>query len=307
MRRVHTGVLITVGLLVLAAGALVVQRLRQGAERSAEIAQLLDDVATEVKKDSPDGSELSRLKLRIEKLPEHATDRALILALTRIEIARGRDNAGWELIAPYAAVGDASLAELRIGADLLLRLHARSGDRTQARRARELARRAYALSHDPGDLLVAWQAAHRIAATADAQETFELLRTEHKDSREERLCDLIESPPPDDQFGARVHELEAEFKDEPIELGLARAVLLLKQGDQVAARTLLDELASRASALLDVRHLCAIAYHMAAASPDLPEAERQSARTRRDAHLHFCLEHGPDDPRRAQWQQLLGG
>lgn len=305
MRRARTGVWIAIGLLVLAVAALVVQRLRQDAARSAEIAQLLQDVDAEVQKDKPDGSELGRLKLRLEKLPEHATDRALTLALARIERARGRDNDAWQLVATQAAVGDASLPELRLGADLLLRLHARSGERPKARQARDLALRAYAQSNQPEDLLLAALAAHRIGSSDEEAESSAQLHSQHGDSKEARLCDLI-SKPPDAQFANEVQALQGAFRDEPIELGVAAGILLLQREDPVGARLQLDQVASQAPALLDVRYWSGIACQAVAASPQLSDDERQRAVVQRDAHLHYCLEHGIDEDRRATCERILG-
>lgn len=305
MRRARTGVWVTIGLLVLAAAALVVQRLRRDAARAAEVAQLIEDVDTEVQKDKPDGSELGRLKLRLEKLPERATDRRLTLAMARIERARGRDNAAWELMAAHAAVGDASLAELRLGADLLLRLHARNGDRAQARQARDLALRAYGQSHQPEDLLLAALAAHRTGSAEEEAESSAQLHSQHADSKEARLCDLI-SKPPDAKFAAEVQALQAAFGEEPIELGVAAGIMLLQQEDPIGARAQLDQVASRAPALLDVRYWSGIACQAVAASTQLSDEERQRAVVQRDAHLHYCLEHGIDEARRATCERILG-
>ena len=313
MRPKSRGILISIVVLLLLAGGLALQQVRARSARQAVATQLLADVAAEVGKPSPDKDELGRLKVRLDKLPEHASDADLVRATASIEAARGRDDVAWQLLAAQATMGGAGLADLRLGAQLLLRLHAIRGERELAQQARGLAQRAYRFSHDPGDLLLAWQAAHRIAAVDDETETATLLQTNHPDSREARLCQLIAQADESEAGRARtesmLRQLETEFAEEPIELGLVRAwVLLVNQGDKRGARNLLASLAVRGQALIDVRHLSAVANHMVAAAADeFTESERREAVRQRDADLHYCLEHAPDDRRSKSWRDLLGG
>ncbi|GAB4141188.1 MAG: hypothetical protein Fur0037_07950 [Planctomycetota bacterium] len=303
-------ILVPVGLLAAAAGALAWQYWKASERRAEEIRRIISDVDRETGKDRPDTSELGRLKLRIERVDDRASAPELALALAKIEFARGRFSMAWEALAPLATAGDAALDELRFGARILLVLHAQTGDRTLAVQCRTLASRAHDISGVVPDLFVAWQAAHRIGDSAAAEEIVRRLKSDHEGSKEAKLVELIESPPEDptgETMRSAIAEVESAFAREPVELGLVRAVVQMKRGEILAARETLERLASRAPAVLDVRHLSAIACHLVAGSPDLPEAERRRARAERDAHLDYCIRHGQDDPRREQWLGLLRG
>lgn len=304
MRPIHRNLLIVGALLLLAGGGFAWQQLQQRRAAAEQRRQLLADVDQALQQEAPDASELAALKLALERLPDHQSDRAAVLARARIERARQRDQVAWEVLAPSTGV-DAGAAELRLGAELLLRLHARSGQREQARQARDLARRAYALSHDAADLLLQWQAEHRTGAAAEEEATQKQLLADHANSKEARLCAALQLEGLEALAG-EVRELMLEFVEPPVELGMARAVVLIREGDLAGAGDLLERLADQASALVDVRHLGAVQCHAVAADQQQPLEVRHRALERRNAHLNFCLEHAAaDDPRRQQWQDML--
>jgi hypothetical protein len=299
-------VAIPVGLVLLAAAALVVRTCSNAGEQRAVRAQLLEDVRTAVAQESPDGSELSRLVTRIQAQPEAQSDRALVLALARIELCRGRYDRAWEHIMPFATGGGASPEELRFAAELQLHRHAAGvkdarGTET-LRQVVAAAEAAHASSHEPDDLLLAWQAAVRARDAAEAERLAASLQREHDGSAAAALTVLAKAFDPA-QPAAPLDELAGRFRGPLPELDVMRALARVN-GDARGAATLLEPLLRRAPALVEVRAAAAATWHVLAFQA-ADDAERSRLLAQRDAHLQWLLDNAPpDDARLAAWTRL---
>ncbi len=305
MKRVPPLLLVAGALLLGAIGYFVFTKIQAASEAAKAEAQLLADVDSALAREPVDGSELSSLVTRIQRLPEHERDRRFALALARIDRARGRLQPAWDRLRPFASAGDANGAELREGAILSLRLHAHSGDRDAGRRAQAMAEQAYAATQEPALLLVAWQAAQRIHAEADRARIADLLVAQHGNTREARMVEALRQL--DRRSERELAGLAGEFDEEPVELGLGRAALLLQGGQVGDAVDLLEKLCLRAPALVDLRHFAAVASLELARQEGIRAELRDSHLARGRAHLEWLLRSAPaDDPRRGDWQRLLG-
>ena len=107
------GVLVAVVLLALALGGYGFKLLRESGQRAAAVDQLVADVESEIAKPSPDSSELSALATRIRKVEGHESNRALRVALARIDIERGREEQALRDLEP---LGDHGTREGRVEA-----------------------------------------------------------------------------------------------------------------------------------------------------------------------------------------------
>jgi hypothetical protein len=301
MKRLPATVLWTVLLLVLAIGGFVFVKVREAGRLSAERDLLLQDVTTEIAK-GPAAADLSSLVTRIRAVPGYEEDWRFRLALAQIERARGHYQQAWELLQGRASGGDATVAELHEGAAVSLELHAHSGDRQLGRRAMELAEHAYAVSHQPEDLLIAWQAALRTGAAEDRQRLAKLA-AEHAGSKEARLIARMEGTGQED-----LAQLSSAFAEEPVELALARIFAMLNADQTADAAAEADRLCQRAPGIVDVRHFAAAASLALAARPGTPEATVQSLRLRALSHLDWLLKNAPEeDDRRPKWTALVQG
>lgn len=303
MKRLPATLLLTGLLLVAAIAAFAFVQLRAAGKRAAAQDQLLADVATEVAK-SPPSSELSSLVTRIRAIDGHESDRRFVIALAQIERVRGRYQAAWDLLLPFATAGDANTAELREGALLSLELHAHSGDRQAGRRAMDLAGHAYASSRQAADLLVAWQAARRTYAVDDRDLIADRMKTEQPETKEWKLIAGLAKV--ETAKVADLVELAADFPVEPLEIGIARTVLLLLGGQPADAVNEADRLCQRAPGVADVRNFAAAASLALAQQEGTPEATRQALRAKAASHLEWLLKNAPEDGRRGEWTRLLG-
>lgn len=300
--------LVIAGVLLLAAVATFVY-LRLGAARAREAAlvQLLADVTAEVDKQRPDGSELSRLVTRLQQTSGAGGDHRLELALARIDRVRGRLQDAWQRLQPLMA-GATSLAELREASQVLLALHAQRGDRELARRALGFALAAYGAGGTAADLLRAWQAAYRTRAKEDLTQLSQRMQAEQAGSAEARLIGALERLDQDLAAvpAAELEGLTADFAEEPIELGLARAIVRIQGGRTADAVRLLDELSQRGPALVDVRHYAAVALLALAQEPGVPAEEVARHLSRARAHLEWLRKNAAaDDGRQELWLRLV--
>jgi len=298
------GVLVAVVLLALALGGYGFKLLRESGQRAAAVDQLVADVESEIAKPSPDSSELSALATRIRKVEGHESNRALRVALARIDIERGREEQALRDLEPLVLLGDGTAVELHLVAWCLLRSQQRGGDPGRARKALDTAEAAYALSSDPADLRLALQAAIRAQDDAAKGRVAELLVGRHADTRDGRFARLVqqfsESTP-----AAEVASVVAEYEQPPEELALLLVVQELQAGRPAEALRYLEPLLGEAPALLDVRNFAAYANHLLAASPGIQESERANCLRKRDAHLEWLLQKAPpEDSRRKVWAEM---
>jgi hypothetical protein len=273
-------------------------------QRQTAREMLLAEIDGELQKPHADASEISRLLLALRKSEGHQTDPLLLLAAARLESARGHDQEAYDLLADRVDHGEPSLAELRAAAAALQRLHARTGDRGQARQAQSLAERAFQASSDPADLFIAWQMAFRCDANDDRDRLARSLEA-HGDSLPGRALQTLLAA--DSIELARLDALLAEFEVPPLELRCVRAVKLMSS-DALAAMRAMEVLVAEAPALVAVRHFAAAAIDNYLRSSDgVAEAERLRLLDQRDAHLAWLLKNADSgDGRRELWQQMRG-
>jgi hypothetical protein len=303
-RGVKVGV--PVVLLVLLVGAFAFREWQAAGEAQRQKAQLLQDVTTAVQQEPVDSSELSRLVTRIQAMASAEADRELLMATARIERARGRYDNAWHRVMPFASGGGASTAELRFAAELQLQRNASgSKDAHGSETLRQVvasAEAAYAGSHDPDDLLLAWQAALRVRDPAETERLAAALQRDHADSPAAELAALAQTFDPQKPV-APLDELARRFPRPVLELELMRALGRIGSDAQAAA-DLLEPLLRQAPALLEVRAAAATTWHVLAFQ-STDEAERTRRLVQRDAHLAWLADNAPpDDARHAAWIKL---
>lgn len=254
-----------------------------------------------------DFDELGRCMAALRKLPEADTDRTLLLAAARVELARDRAEVAEQLAATLAAEPGATVAEQRLVARILLRRHEADlgeGAAGALRQAQQYSERAHAADHLPGDLFRAWLAAMRAEHFEDGKRFAVDLQQEHPDSAEWRFVNAANGGAR--QLGvAGIEACREGLEDVPGEHLAMLANAQLDAGLLPAAVLSADAGLARAPGLVAVRRVAAVAYHAcvlgsAAGAPDRADWVR-----RRDAQLDW-LERRPglDDAQRAKLREM---
>lgn len=300
-------VLVPLLLAVVAAGYFVFQWLQGRSERAELRAQLLQDVQTAASKRPVETDELSRLMAKLTKFDDFETDRDLLAAQARIELARGRVDRAFEMFAPIASQPGATPAEQRLAASLGLRRHQQGlPDRATAAGALaqvlQFADTAYRDGQDPADLTVAWLAAMRLADTARADALAGQLLANHAASPGAKLVQMLREFR-EDRPRRELDELRAEFDDAPGEIDAMTSLVVLQSGDLTGALSVAEGALLRASGLLAVRWAAALVFHARALGESEPARAQWLAR--RDAQLDWLAERAPeDDDRRPRWASM---
>jgi len=301
-------VLAPLGLAALAAVFFAFQWLERSSAASAERALLFADIEREAQKHPIDGDELSRLAVRLQKLPDASEAADVALATARVELARGRVDRAAELLAPLANRPGATPAEQRLAAAVWLRQHELgAADRSRAvallQQAVAFAERAYADGQSSEDLLHAWLAALRLGETERAGQFAGQLIEAHHSTRGARLAQLVRdatltTPRQDIE---RVREL---FPVPPAEVDVLLVTVLLQAGELDAAVKLLEPLLLRAPGVVEVRRTAALTFHVCVLGNAAGPA-RQPWVQRRDAQLDWLAGHAaPEDSGRAGWAAM---
>jgi len=305
-------VYVPLAVVLLAVVGLIVKAYAASAAADAERAQLIADIESEVQKQPVDGSELSRLVARLQKLPDHDTARDLLAAAARIELARDRAERAFGLFGALASQPGASPEEQRLGARILLRLHETGGGGDVSAAAGLLqqvmafAEAAYADGRDPADLLRAWQAATRLWR-ADAASGFgKRILEEHADSPAARLVQLDRTFVERSSAPGFAHEVEvvaAAFAVAPVEVDAMRVLVLLGGRDVERAVSTAKALLTRAPGVWASHYVAAVVYSACSLSQPEGSAERQQWVDLRNAQLDWVIERVPAD-QRERWVKM---
>jgi hypothetical protein len=297
-------VYVPLAVVLLAIAGVVLKAYAASAAAGADRAQLIADIESEVQKQPVDGSELSRLVARLQKLPDHETARDLVAAAARIELARDRAERAFSLFGALASQPGASPVEQRLGARILLRLHEAGGggDRSAAtgllQQVIAFSEAAYADGRDAADLLRAWQAATRLWRMDAASGFAKRILEEHADSPAARLVQLeatFEKRSSEPGIGREVEAVAAAFAVAPIEVDAMRVLVLLP--DVERAVTGAKALLARAPGVWVSHFVAAVIYYACSLSQPEGSAERQQWVDLRNAQLDWVLERVPEDQR----------
>lgn len=301
-------ILVSVGLLVLAAGGWIYLQVQAAQEERQRVADLLADLDRELAKERPDGSELSLLVTRIRKIGDPDTDDRLRRALARIEVARGRKEKAWEHLQPLAmAMGrEPRPHDQLLGARLLADIHAMTGRARDLRQALQLAEAAHRASGEPTALFLAWQCAQRLGDAEARERLGDRLLQEHPATPQADLVALLRREPEQVATG-ELRGLATRFERLPIELGMALARAHLFARELPEALRELDVVVQRAPSLVDVRNTAATACYMfVQQAAGASEEEVRRRRAQMHAHAQWLLSNAsPDDSRRDSWKTML--
>ncbi len=291
-----------IALLLLAALAWGVVRWRGAAADANAREALLADVEAATGKEPPDGGELSRLTAMLRKLPDHDSAHDLLAAAARIELARGRPERAHELFGSIAGRPGATAREQGLGARILLRLHeAEPSDpgvaRGMLRQVMDMADASYRESHDPADLLRAWQAATRAGEQERAAAAAASLQAQHGDAPQARFVHFAQSFRPEVGVAAVDRALDG-LAPQPPEGAALRAWAQLQAGDVAAAVTTAEAGLARAPGVGTVRLTAAIVFHACVQGSPAGSDERASWLARRDAQIAWVLR---QEPRNEAW------
>jgi hypothetical protein len=138
-----------------------------------------------------DRDELRSLLRRVAASRDESDSGELALAQGRLLLALGQERKAWDAVEVAATTPGASPEARLVGARILSRIHARTGERRFGDQARGLAEQHARATGDPASLFLSWQLAFR---TADV-EAFAGLRQElvtaHGDTLEGRTAKAI--------------------------------------------------------------------------------------------------------------------
>lgn len=307
MKRLPARILVPAALLVLAGGAWVYVRIQAAQEERQRVADLLADVDRELAKERPDGSELSLLVTRIEKLGDADRDERLRRALARIEVARGRSEKAWGHLQPLAlAMGrEPNPDDQLFGARLLADIHSMTGQAQDLRQALQLAEAAYGAKGDVDALFLAWQCAQRLGDEEARQRLGDLLLAEQAATPQADLVALLRREP-EQVSTAELQGLATRFESVPVELGVALGRAHLLAGEVPEALRELDAVLQRAPSLVDVRNAAATAcYLFVKGGAGASEEELRRRRAQMQAHAQWLLNNAAaDDSRRPNWRAM---
>jgi hypothetical protein len=299
-------VYVPLAVVLLAVAGIVVKAYTASAAADSERAQLIADIESEVQKQPLDSSELSKLVVRLQKLPDHETARDLLAAAARIELARDHPKRAVDLFGALASQPGASAAEQRLGARILLRLHetGAGGDVSAAggllQQVMAYSEAAYADGRDPADLLRAWQAATRLWRLDAASGFGKRILEEHADSPAGRLVQLDSTfveRSSEPGIGREVEAVAAAFVAAPVEVDAMRVLVVLGAQDAERAVTAAKTLLTRAPGVWACHWVAALVYHVCSLAQPGGSAERQQWVDLRNAQLDWLLERVPEDQR----------
>lgn len=306
-RKHRAGRWVAAVLVVVALGAHAYGQFRASARQAEARAALLASIDREIKATPVDGSELSRLVVQLQKLPDHETASDLLAAFARIELARDRPERALALFGNRASAPGASPAEQGLGAEILLRVQESGAHDATAtgllRQAVAFAQAAYEASGDPGDLLRAWQAASRLGDDPAAKDVAARLVERHGGSPAARLVQLAASFDPAN--AAAVAALRTEFARVPVELEAMHVLAVLQSTALEDAAAAAEALLLRGAGVLAARWAAALVFQACALTYAEGSAERGSWVARRDTQLDWLLANSPPgDVRRGTWNDL---
>jgi len=315
MNIAKRSLLSAVVLAVLVGAAFIYVQIQAAAERNEKRQQLFADVDIAVRSGDRQGDDLSGLWSRLSELDE--SDRQVALAMSRIDVLRGRYERAAERLEPLM-LGSRDLLELRTAAQAWLSWPLHGGHDASERRglwreALTFAESAYEAGGEVEDLFRAWQAAARVPDDDARARIGQLLQERHGQCLEARTVGRMVAS--GDEDPGLVVDLLAEWETPPIELRLFSSLLrlgragekedLLQARDEVGEAVIrLDELLQAAPNFVEVRNLVATAHHMAGLAE--PEgAERDRHLKIRDAQLAWLEKNAAaDDPRRPDWHEM---
>ena len=299
-------VFVPLAILLLAVAGIVVKTYTASAAVDAERAQLIADIESEVQKQPLDGSELSKLVVRLQKQPDHETAPDLLAAAARIELARDHPKRALDLFGALASQPGASPVEQRLGARILLRWHETGGGGDVSAAAGVLqqvmafSEAAYADGRDPADLLRAWQAATRLWRTDLASGFARRILEEHAESAAARLVQLDRTFIERSSEPGIAREVEAvagAFAVAPLEVDAMRVLVVLGGNDVERALAGAKALLTRAPGVWASHWVTAVVYHACSQGKPEGNAERQQWVELRNAQLDWMLERVPEDQR----------
>ncbi len=273
-------------------GMLVAESMAESERRN----QVLADVDATLQKEGLDGGELSRLSALIQKFADHATARDLLGAQARIELARGRPEKAQQLFLELATAPGAAAKDQRIGMEILLRQHeADVADKTRANGVLEqvlqLSDSVYPELRAAPVLLMAWQAAARLARDERSAAAANQLRSDHPDSPETRFVEFARA------FTGvqRVDAIEAAVVGvvpPPIEAEAMRMAALLQAGDLPGAVAVAERALGRGPGVATLRSVAVAVFHSCALGCAADSEDRERWCTRRDAQIDWLLLNG---------------
>ncbi|MBK8977894.1 MAG: hypothetical protein IPM29_18455 [Planctomycetes bacterium] len=185
--------LIGVGaLVVLGAGAFVVQRELAAADRRARVERLLAEVDSELGQSTPRPDDLRRVLGNVRSEAASAPDDvALAVAEVRLLRKLGNPRRAWEAVQVRATAPGAP-AELRgVAAEVLAEAVALTGDPGELRQALELAASRGRDSGDANALQLAWLLAFRVGDPEDFAALGAELRAQHAGTPDARLVEVL--------------------------------------------------------------------------------------------------------------------
>lgn len=175
-----------IAILVLGGGSIAFIVLRAQSERADRVADVLRAVDAELA--SSHDPESLRLVLRqIRNVRAEDPDTALRIAEARVLLELGRTQEAWDSVRPLATAPGAADDALRVGALVLTRLHAESGDVATARQALAMADEHARRTGSSASRFLAWQLAYRAGDIG----AFAALSTEIVDSEEQPFADAV--------------------------------------------------------------------------------------------------------------------
>ena len=179
-----------VAVLVLAGLAVGFVLWRDAARERAAVTALLTAVDAELGAGEPDRSEAGRLLREVREIRARSSDPALARAEARLLLGVGRVDDAWRLLAPRADSPLADVEDLALGARLVARLHAATGEEARAGAALRLAGRWHGAVPAVEPAFLAWQVAYRSGGVAEWWHWREVLLTAHAGTPEAELARL---------------------------------------------------------------------------------------------------------------------
>jgi hypothetical protein len=295
-------VIALVAIAVLGGGALAWRTWTAARDANAARTRVLAAIDVALAVPQPDGDELSRLAVQLQKLPDHDHAPELVAAHARLELARGRPERARDLFFAIASRPDAAPAEQSLGAAILLRVHEAGGDAagaaTTLQRALAMASAAYPTTASPGDLLVAWQAAERLGQHDRSREFAATLAASHADAPETVFVRLAMKFDPAAGAGA-VAAAAAGLSPEPVEAAAMAVFAHLHAGDLRSAVASAEQGLGRGAGVAVVRWAAAVAFHACVVSENDRDARARWVQ-RRDAQLDWVRANSTDEARRQE-------
>jgi hypothetical protein len=238
----------------------------------------------------------------LQKQPDHAVARDLLAAAARIEMARGRPERAQALFAALAGQPGASADEQRLGARILLQVHATgSFDRATGNGLLEQvvqwSEAAYAADRRVDDLLVVWQAAERLGRHERSAAAARDLAASHADTAVARFVQFAIAFAPANGV-VPLDNVVADLSPVPVEADAMRVFVLLQAGDVPGAAAVAESALARAPGVGVVRWAAAVVFHACVLGSAAGSDDRTRWLQRRDVQLGWLLDNGNIDAAR---------